>query len=132
LAVGAMQKPIKAAAGKPQAQAAALPGYLAGCALLSLVILTTFRALQVEQFMGRHLAQLPAAASGSARVLIIEPRGSYFAWDLAQDDPFLRNQVIRLTSRGAQLDRAMMAAQFPQYELLASDRRGSVWGVAGR
>jgi hypothetical protein len=136
LAVGAMQQPIKAAAGKPQAasgeQQAALPGYLAGCALLSLAVLTTFRALQVEQFMTRHLAQLPAAASGSARVLIIEPRGSYFAWDLAQNDPYLRNEVIRLTSRGAQLDRAMMAAQFPQYELLASDRRGSVWGVAGR
>jgi hypothetical protein len=132
LAVGAMQEAIKAASGKPQAQAAALPGYLAGCALLSLVVLTSFRALQVEQFMARHLAQLPAAASGSARVLIIEPRGSYFAWDLAQNDPFLRNEVVRLTSRGAQLDRAMMAAHFPQYELLASDRRGSVWGVARR
>jgi hypothetical protein len=132
LAVAAMQDRIKAAAGKPQAQASALPGYLAGCALLSLVVLTTFRALQVEQFMARHLAQLPAAASGIARVVIIEPRGSYFAWDLAQNDPFLRNEVIRLTSRGAQLDRAMMAAHFPQYGLLASDRRGSVWGVADR
>jgi hypothetical protein len=132
LAVGAMHDSIKTAAGRPQAQASGLPGYLAGCALLSLVVLTTFRALQVEQFMTRHLAQLPAAASGSARVLIIEPRGSYFAWDLAQNDPFLRNEVIRLTSRGAQLDRAMMDAQFPQYQLLGSDRRGSVWGVAGR
>jgi hypothetical protein len=132
LAVAAMQEPIKAGAGKPQAQASALPGYLAGCAVLSLIVLTTFRALQVEQFMARHLKQLPAATGGSARVLIIEPRGSYFAWDLAQNDPFLRNGVIRLTSRGAQLDRAMMAAQFPRYELLGSDRRGSVWGVAGR
>jgi hypothetical protein len=127
-----MQEPIKAAAGKPQAQAAALPGYLAGCALLSLVVLTSFRALQVEQFMTRHLAQLPVAAGGSTRVVIVEPRGSYFAWDLAQNDPFLRNEIVRLTSRGAELDRAMMAAQFPRYQLLGSDRRGSVWGVAGR
>jgi hypothetical protein len=132
LAVGAMQESIRTGAARPQAQASALPGYLAGCALLSLAILTPFRALQVEQFMARHLAQLPPAATASPSVLIIEPRGSYFAWDLAQNDPFLRNEVIRLTSRGAQLDRAMMAAQFPQYELLGSDRRGSVWGVAGR
>ena len=105
-----------------------LSGYLAGCALLGLVVLTPFQALQAERFVSRQRAQLPVAA-GEARVLFIDPRGGYFNWDLAQNDPFLRNRVLRLTSQGAEADRAMMAAQFPQYRLLGIDRRGSVWGL---
>jgi hypothetical protein len=62
-------------------------------------------------------------------VLIVNPAGGYYAWDLPQNDPFLRNQPIRLTSAGAARDAAMMAARFPAYRLLGSDRRGSVWGV---
>jgi len=106
-----------------------LSGYLAGCALLGLVVLTPFQALQAERFVSRQRAQLPAAAGGETRVLFIDPRGGYFNWDLAQNDPFLRNRVLRLTSQGAEADRAMMAAQFPQYRLLGIDRRGSVWGL---
>ncbi|HUN67307.1 MAG TPA: hypothetical protein VMU46_00805 [Burkholderiales bacterium] len=111
---------------------APLRGYLAGCAVLGCAILTTLSALQVEHFIARHLSQLPAAAGGGARVIIIDKTTGYYPWDLAQNDPFLRNPVLRLISRNPQLDREMMATQFPQYELLASDRRGSVWGIPPR
>ena len=87
----------------------ALRGYLGGCAVLSLALLTTLSAIQVEHFMARHLAQVPAAARGSARVVIIN-RG-YYSQDLAQNDP------------------EMMGRLFPQYRLLSSERRGSVWGT---
>jgi hypothetical protein len=124
--------PLLAAAAlkrEPQdARADPLPGYVAACAALSLVVLTSFRALQVEQFISRHLAQLPSAPAADARVLIVNPAGGYYAWDLPQNDPFLRNQPIRLTSAGAAPDAAMMAARFPAYRLLGSDRRGTVWG----
>jgi hypothetical protein len=105
-----------------------LPGYLAGCALLGLVVLTPFQALQAEQFVTLQRAQLPAAP-GEAHVLFIDPRGGYFNWDLAQNDPFLRNRVLRFTSRGPQVDAAAMAQLYPQYQLLGADRRGSVWGL---
>ncbi|HET9404587.1 MAG TPA: hypothetical protein VFO57_08395, partial [Burkholderiales bacterium] len=108
-----------------------LAGYLAGCALLSLVVLTGFRALQVEQFVARHLSQLPVAASGKARVRIVNTANGYYAWDLIQNDPFLRGPIT-LGSRGAQADAAMMAARFPQHEQLSEDRRGSVWGTPAR
>lgn len=78
--------------------------------------------------MARHRAQLPAA-EGDARVIFIDPRGGYFNWDLAQNDPFLRNHVLRFTSRSPQADAAAMAELFPQYRLLGADRRGSVWGI---
>lgn len=107
-----------------------LAGYLAGCALLSLVVLTGFRALQVEQFVARHLSQLPVAATGEARVRIVNPTNGYYAWDLIQNDPFLRGRVTTLVMRSADADRAMMARMFPQYHLLSEDRRGSVWGIA--
>jgi hypothetical protein len=109
-----------------------LPGYVAACALLSLVVLTAFRSLQVEQFISRHLAQLPSTGAGEARVLIVNPAGGYYAWDLPQNDPFLRNRPIRLTSMNVQRDTAMMAERFPEYRLLGIDRRGAVWGLPPR
>jgi hypothetical protein len=110
----------------------ALAGYLAGCALLSLALLTCLRALQVEQFVSRHLAQIPAAASGEAKVLIIDGRNSYYGWDLVRSDPFFRDEVKLLFSRGAERDAAMMAARFPQYRLLGADRYGWAWGIPAR
>jgi hypothetical protein len=109
-----------------------LRGYLAGCAVLSVAILTTLSALQIEHFIARHLSQLPGADKGSARVVIIDKTIGYYSWDLAQNDPFLRNPVLRLISRNPQLDREMMAKYFSQYGQLESDRRGSVWGISPR
>jgi|CXWL01.1.fsa_nt_gi hypothetical protein len=107
-----------------------LRSYLAGCAVLSLAILTAFSALLVESHVTRHLSQTPGAASGKVRVVIVNPSVGYYIWDLAQNDPFLRNEVIRLASRGAQADRDMMARNFPQYRLLGTELRGTAWGVA--
>jgi hypothetical protein len=104
----------------------ALRGYLAGSAALSLVVLTTIAALQVERFISRQLAQVPSAANG--KVVIMDQRRGYYVWDLAQNDPFLRNPVIRLISRTPELDAAMMARTFPQYSLLESHPLGTVWG----
>jgi hypothetical protein len=108
----------------------ALQGYLAGSAVLSLSILTTLYALQMESFISRHLTQIPVVAQGTPRVIILNQRAGYYSWDLAQNDPFLRNPVVMLFSRNPQLDREMMAKVFPQYRLLSSDRRGDVWGTA--
>jgi hypothetical protein len=110
----------------------ALPGYLSGSAVLSLAFLTTLAALQVEHFMSRHLSQLPAAPRGIARVIVIDRTVGYYAWDLAQNDPFLRNQVVRLISRGPQSDREMMTRIFPQHSLLEAAQGGTVWGVRER
>ncbi len=111
---------------------AALAGYVAGCAILSLALLTSLRALQVEQFISRHLAQLPAAASGEPKILIVDGRNSYYGWDLVRSDPFFRDEVKVFFSRGAERDAAMMAARFSEYRLLASDRHGWVWGIPAR
>lgn len=110
----------------------ALAGYLAASAVLSLALLTTLRALQVEQFIARHLAQVPVATRGEPRVIIMDQKTGYYAWDLAQNDPLLREPVIRLISRNPELDRRMMSTLFPQYEVLAANRHGTVWGLPPR
>ncbi|HZQ72374.1 MAG TPA: hypothetical protein VFB08_05625 [Burkholderiales bacterium] len=109
-------------------RAPALASYLGACALLSLVVLTGFRAVQVEQYIARHLAQRPAVAAGDARVTFVDISRGYYAWDLIQNDPFLRGPIT-FRVREPAADRAMMAQRFPQYELLGSDARGSVWGL---
>ncbi len=133
-AVSALQPWLQppAPSRRPSTAATGLPGYLAACALLSLVLLTTFRALQVEHFIARHLAQKPATAPGEPRVVFLDVSKGYYAWDLIQNDPFLRNPVKVLGSRGAQNDAALIAGHFPGMTLLSSDQRGSVWGVAPR
>ena len=124
--------PLLAAGAARGAARSALPGYLAACALLSLAILTSLRTLQVEQFIARHLAQGPAAESATARLVFVNPQTGYYSWDLVQNDPFLRNRIVMLYSQGMPADRALVSAQFPNYELQSFDARGSVWGSARR
>jgi hypothetical protein len=106
--------------------------YLAGCAVVSLVALTALRAVQVEQFMERHLEQLPRAQDAEVRVVIVDPAGGYYAQDLVQNDPFLRNPVLVLASRGREADEAMMVKRFPELTRLSSSARGTTWGYQPR
>lgn len=119
--------PLLAVAALRNAPQPALAGYLAGSAVLSLALLTSFHALQVKTFVARHLNQLPAV-SGQVRVVIVNPLNGYYTWDLVQIDPFLRRPVTLLLSNGIPADRAMMAKVFPRYGLLGADRRASLWG----
>jgi hypothetical protein len=115
--------------GSNEASSFRLHGYLAACAMLSLVLMTSLRAIQVEGFISRHLAQVPVAPDGETRVTIVEPLGGYYLADLAQNDPFLRQRSLVLVTRGPSRDEVMMSKRFPQYTLLYKDRRGSVWGL---
>jgi hypothetical protein len=89
-----------------------------------------FFAWQVDSFMTAHLAQLPTAETGRPRVVIINPAMQYYAQDLAQNDPFLRDPVIRMVTRGRKVDEQMMASQFPDLVRLSQTYKGSVWGYA--
>ena len=109
----------------------ALAGYLGACALVGGIAMTAFQATQVERFISRHLAQLPAAPSGDARVTFIDTREGYYAWDLVQNDPFLRGP-LKLVSQGAAADAALMKERFPGYVRLYAGSRGSVWGAAAQ
>jgi hypothetical protein len=105
-----------------------LGGYLLSASLLSLLLLVPYFGTHVRSFVTAHLAQLPRAETGESRVVIINPVMQYYAQDLVQNDPFLRDPVIRMVTRGRQADREMIARNFPDLVLLESNYRGWVWG----
>ncbi len=131
LAAAAMGGPGRTTDTPPQAVPgkSTLAGYLAGCAVLSLVVLTAFRASQVEYFIDRHLAQLPEAPHGETRIRIVNIASGYYGGDLIQNDPYLRGEII-FGSRGSSADAVLMGLAFPDYRMLSSDQRGTVWGIA--
>jgi len=107
----------------------ALGAYVAACAILSLVILTPLRVYQMERFVARHVNQLPQASGGSPRVVLVRWQGGYYAVDLVQNDPFLREYPLYMLSQGEQPDARMLAEHFPELVLLGSNETAAVWGL---
>ena len=103
--------------------------YVAAVAVLSLTLLLPLQVWQVHGFIARHLDQLPRAEEGSPRLVIVKPAMGYYAADLVQNDPFLRQPVIRMLSHGRAADEAMIRQHFPELSRLSSSYRGEVWGV---
>jgi hypothetical protein len=103
--------------------------FIAACTLLSLVILTPFRVWQVERFVAGHLAQVPAVSEGSPRLVLVQWRAGYYAADLVQNDPFLRDEPIYMIARGETVDRKMLATYFPDLVLLAESPTARVFGT---
>lgn len=102
-----------------------LAGYGAATAMAALLILVPLSAFQVEEFMSRHLSQVPSVAG--AAVVILRADSGYYAYDLVQNDPFLRNPIIMMASRGRKADAQMLSGHFPHLKLLHSDSRAFVW-----
>jgi hypothetical protein len=115
--------------GESAAQRAAMAAYLHACTLGSLVLLTGYFAWQVSGFISAHLRQLPSSPSGQARVIFVDPKFGYYAYDLVQNDPFMRGPTVRMLTHGPTEDAKLMARSFPEAVQLAGDFRGSVWGA---
>jgi hypothetical protein len=103
----------------------------AGASICSILVMLPFYAVAVRTFISDDLAQLPQAKQGTARVEIINPGMGYYAQDLVQNDPFLRDPVIRMVTHGRKKDEAMMARYFPDLALLSRDYKGAVYGYPG-
>jgi len=114
---------------RPEGPCPRLGGYVAALAVLSLVLATALRAVQIRDYVESHLAHRPPAlAEGRQVVFIAAQRGNYSA-SLVQNDPFLRNQVWYLLSFGAESNELFMRARFPGARREFADPRGEVWRV---
>ena len=92
--------PILGAAGA--LKLAAVPGegvrwtrMLVATALLSLLAANGLRLFQMGSFMADHLAQMPPATPAQSSIVMHNGRG-YYAYDLIQNDPWLRGNSITL------------------------------------
>jgi hypothetical protein len=122
LAVAALRQDDAAGHG------AALAGMAAWGLILSLVLGNGLRFFQVGDFMARHLNQAPPIASGAAKgpghVVFIDAARGFYAYDLIQNHPRLRQGPVVMLGRDSD---GLMARHYPGYERVAAGPWGEHW-----
>jgi hypothetical protein len=103
--------------------------FVVSCALLSLVACVGLRALQIDEFVTSHESQLPHYGGSEPRVIIVAGVG-FYPYDLVQNDPFLRSDVVRMMDLGAEQNAAVIQRHFSSYRPVYRDRHGEVWSAA--
>jgi hypothetical protein len=87
--------------------------FAGGAAVLSLLILVPFQLTQIDGFITRHLAMVPAAKRPGGNVYFIDFRGGYYIADMIQVNPTLRSKDLYLATRGSQLDEQLIERNWP-------------------
>lgn len=101
--------------------------YAAAAALLSLVLATALRAWQIHGFVEDHLSRRPPFEPGVRQVVFVKLSYDYYTQDFVQNDPFLRDPVIFMLSRGRARDEALLREHFPSARFVAEAPFGHVW-----
>jgi len=103
--------------------------YVVACALLSLVFAVGFRGWQIQEFIAAHRSHTPqpAGTPDSPRVEIYDPSHVLYVTDLVQNDPLLRDPVIRVISHGPRANEAFVHAFRPGYVRTRNNMFGEVW-----
>jgi hypothetical protein len=89
-----------------------LVSFAGAAAVLSLLILVPFQLMQIDGFITRHLAMVPAPKAGG-NVYFIDSRHGYYLGDMIQMDPMLRSQDLYLATQGRQLDTDLIQQHWP-------------------
>lgn len=106
----------------------ALRNYVARAALYSLVLATALRLWQIHLFMDEQLALRPPFEKGVRQVVFISPHFEFYTQDFVQNDPFLRDPVVFMMSRGPERDyRDVIKRRFPAARLTYDGPNGQVW-----
>lgn len=105
----------------------ALRRYAASAALLSLVLATPFRWAQIESFMADHLSRRPPFEQGVRQRVFVTLDWDYYTQDFIQNDPFLRDPVIFMLSRGRATDEELLRYYFAGARLAREAPFGHVW-----
>lgn len=105
----------------------ALPSYVVRVALLSLVFLNALRLFQIDLFMREQLEVRPPFEKGVRQIVFIPPNPVYYSQDFLQNDPFLREPVIFMASRGLVRDAEIIRRRYPGARLVYDQLNGQVW-----
>jgi hypothetical protein len=104
--------------------------------VLSLLLATGLRLVQVDGFISRQRAQVPPLAARAdadrPQVVFVNIRTGFYTIDLVQNDPFLRGPRITLVYEGAERSAALMAERFPAFRRSAHGEWGELWTAARR
>ncbi len=124
--------PILAAAAMvsagDSAQHRPLSNYVVRAAMFSLVFATALRLFQIHLFMQDQLALRPPFEKGVRQIVFVTPHVDFYTQDFVQNDPFLREPVIFMLSRGRIRDyREVIERRFPAARLTYDGPNGQVW-----
>lgn len=100
--------------------------------ILSLLFCNGIRLGQAYDFIHRHHAQLPlveANVGDRMQLVFIDSLQGYYAQDLVQNDPYLRDGTIYLLSRGAALNSQLLQTYFPKATKVRQKGLHTVWLV---
>lgn len=105
-----------------------LRNYVARAAMYSLVFATLLRFFQIHLFMADQLALRPPFEKGVRQIVFIAPHYEFYTQDFVQNDPFLRDPVIFMMSRGQRRDyQDVIKRRFPGARLSHDGPGGHVW-----
>jgi hypothetical protein len=111
-----------------------LHGMVAWAIVLSLALANAQRLIQIDTFIGRHLAQVPPLllppAAGARELVFVDPGAGAYVEDMVQNDPFLRSPRIVMTAEGKESPAELVQRRFPGYERAAQGRWGELWRAA--
>jgi len=113
-----------------------LPRMAAWAVVLSALLATGLRLVQVDGFISRQRAQVPPLAARAdanhPQVVFVNVRTGFYTIDLVQNDPFLRGPRITMVFESAERSAALMAARFPAFRRSAQGEWGELWTAARR
>lgn len=101
--------------------------FVGRCALFSLAFATALRLFQIRLFMDEQLALRPPFERGVRQIVFITPNIPFYSQDFVENDPFLRDPVIFMMSRGLARDREEIKRRFPHARLTYDGVNGQVW-----
>jgi len=120
--------PILAAAGVAQIRGAFEPwvfNRLATMLLASLVLANGLRVYQVDLFVDEHRSQRPPQVAG--RQIAFHNGIGYYAYDLIQNDPWLRGDAVVLLSERPREEPTLLQRHFPGEYVARSNQYGTTY-----
>lgn len=104
-----------------------LAAFTARAGVYSLVFANALRLLQIHLFMEDQLSLRPPFEKGVRQIVFIVPNPGEYAQDFLQNDPFLRDPVIFMMSRGRAADATLITQRYPGARLTYDGSNGQVW-----
>jgi len=104
-----------------------LVAFAGAVAILSVLLLVPIQMAQIEGFIARHLAQLPAPRRPGNNVVFIQPAGPGYMADMMQIDPYLRDPDLLLASRGRAMDAELVRQNWPGAVKVPGSRWSDEW-----
>ena len=106
-----------------------LTAFAGAAAVLSLVLLVPYQLHEIDGFIGRHLAQIPAPKRPGNDVFFVNPRGGFYTGDMIQNDPELRDPDLRMFSYGPRHDAALVHRLWPDAVEVDWGPYGEEWNL---